>query len=857
MFVLAAVVDVAPASAARETPFRYFHDEGEAAWAMQYMARASAKRILKGYPDGGFRPNASVTRTEVIVGVMRMLRETAGEGAGGSATAEPPGGAIEEAMEFEDSVTILEQYRWAAEDVGRAAYLGFVDPADGPFQPGVPAARWWIAEVLVKAAGLDGEAQDRMDEVLPFTDSPEVPAGKAGYVAVANSRGIMTGYGQTFGPAHPITRAEFATVLERCCEMLAPVRGREVRGVVTAVDAKQSIITMRKFDREWWPRTGELGYWDRGEVFAESVTMTLSPDLAVFVDGKEVATSSIKKGQLVAVVWNDQGFVVLVDARAKSPASWPEMGQSQKQGTVIEIARDYGPVLVFRDQTGKTCAYAVGSSCKVNRNGKTADLMFVKPRDRVTLKITDSTITAITAEEPEEIVEFEILIKWASLGDKPRLAGVDDRSVRREYRIALNCTVTRDGRASNLVELNEGDMARVRVTGGEITAIDVRSPEGTSEAEGIVREIKMGASPEIRIKDAHGNDLTYELLPECIARSGRALIALEDLKVGDRVILDLETPASGSAWNVKMITVRNTDEASGWVESIEAEWAPARMNVKLFSGTTLRAWVSPDAKIWRKGKAIELEKVSAGDRVKMSLLDGVITRIEAQDARAAIEGVVEKVEERRNRLTVKPQDEEGVTIALDSSTKITYLKQAITLGEIVVGDRVQVKMKDAYAASVDVEDRVPKEITGEITRVSTGTAARISIKPPEGGGTSTYTLAADVKIEYDGYPMTTADLMRGDRVTLTIHGSRVTRVSVERRPQSEVHVTYVSMITDLAEGYSLRVRNEKGAVVTYKVKDGAGVRKGTTDMELEDLVAGNLLALKLAGNVITQITVLQ
>ena len=820
------------------------------------MARASAKKLLRGYPDGGFKPNASVTRAEVIVAVMRLLRETAAGDGTDRGTVEPPGGAVEQVKEFSDSATILERYAWAAEDIGGAAYMGFIDAVDGPFDPGAPAARWWIASILVRAVGLDGEAHAMMHEVLPFTDSGEIPAVGVGYVAVANSRGIMTGYGQAFGPLRPITRAEFATVLERCCEMLSPVQGREVRGVVIAVDAKKSSMTVKKFKREWWSRTSELGYWDGGDLFDESVTMTVASEVSVFVDGKEGTVSSIKKGHLVAAVWDDRGFVVLVDARTKSPDSWPEMGQAQKQGTVLELATEYGCVLVFRDQAGKKHAYAVGSNCKVTRNGKAADLASIKPRDKVTLKVADSTITAITAEEPETVTEFEATIKYVSMGEKPRLGIVDDRSVRRELRIATDCVTTRDGRASNLTELKDGDQARVTVTDGEVTAIEVRSPEGTSEVEGIVREIRLGSSPAIRIRDESGNDLTYSLTPDCLARSGRFLVGLEDVKVGDRVILSLERSESGKSWNAGMIVVRQTDEASGWVESVDVEWVPARMVVRLYSGTTLRAWVSPGAKAWRKDKAIELKKVSAGDRVKLSLLDGVITRVEAEDAGAAIEGVVQSVDERRNRLTVKPQDEAPLTVTITSSTRITYLKKSISLSEVMVGDRVQVKMKDAYAASVNVEDRVAVEVTGEITRVAKGTSPKVSIKPSQ-GSTSTYTLASDVTIEYDGYPMTISDLVVGDRATLTVYGSRATHVSVEHRPKSEANVTFVSMIVDLTEGYSLRVRNEKGAVVTYRVKDGASVSKGAASLKLEDLVEGNVLAVSLAGNVITRIVVLQ
>lgn len=85
--------------------------------------------------------------------------------------------------------------------------------AGGAFRPDARADRLTAAIALVRAAGLQAEAESRSGEVLNFTDTGSIPSKLRGYVAVAVERGLIQMDGTAFRPQSDFTRAELAHAL--------------------------------------------------------------------------------------------------------------------------------------------------------------------------------------------------------------------------------------------------------------------------------------------------------------------------------------------------------------------------------------------------------------------------------------------------------------------------------------------------------------------------------------------------------------------------------------------------------------------------------------------------------------------
>lgn len=88
---------------------------------------------------------------------------------------------------------------------------------DGTFRPDQPMSRLDVALMLVKGLGLETwkTAEGTLDELLSFTDVSGLTAEQKKYIYIVSGLGYMIGdQAGTFRPGEPITRDEFATILE-------------------------------------------------------------------------------------------------------------------------------------------------------------------------------------------------------------------------------------------------------------------------------------------------------------------------------------------------------------------------------------------------------------------------------------------------------------------------------------------------------------------------------------------------------------------------------------------------------------------------------------------------------------------
>jgi len=291
---------------------KFFLDEDLAAWAQTHMAAANLKGFLKGDPDGKFRPNDPLKRVEMVVAAIRFAnREEAALAWNGT-------------LGFADAAEIGKHFPWALGYLGQAVEAGLIS-ATGNFQAEKPADRLWAAEVLVKALGLEQEAQAKMGAVLDFKDAVEIPAEKIGYVAVAFEKGILQGYPDgTFQPHKPVTRAELATLLNRADEKKSWLGRHEVRGTVAkVVYGETPAITLG-------PDPTIITFAAQPER-----TYKVSGDAIIIVNGQKATLEDVKTGYLARLVLNKEGTAILVLAREQKEAPAREM---TLQGWLVELS---------------------------------------------------------------------------------------------------------------------------------------------------------------------------------------------------------------------------------------------------------------------------------------------------------------------------------------------------------------------------------------------------------------------------------------------------------------------------------------------------------------------------------------
>ncbi|WP_195724280.1 S-layer homology domain-containing protein [Paenibacillus monticola] len=161
-------------------------------WAEVSIQQALSMGMVKGYTDGTFQPNHTVTRAEFAVMLMNVLKP---QGAGADLT-------------FTDTATIG---AWAQTAVAQAVQTGMITGyEDGGFRPNTEITRAEMAVILAKALGESTEVK----LTTSFADDKEIPVWAKAGVDFVKQAGIVQGKGDNeFAPQDSATRAEAVTVL--------------------------------------------------------------------------------------------------------------------------------------------------------------------------------------------------------------------------------------------------------------------------------------------------------------------------------------------------------------------------------------------------------------------------------------------------------------------------------------------------------------------------------------------------------------------------------------------------------------------------------------------------------------------
>src|SRR5690606_12283162 len=167
--------------------------DAEGHWAVRAITLLAMLDAIRGYEDGTFRPDRTVTRAEVASMLARLLPFPADPQGSGGWPADIAG-------------------HWAQAAIRRLIGLGLMSGyPDGTFRPDAPMTREEMVSVLTRL--LDGDAW-RQEGRGGFADEADISAYAKEAVETAAAAGIVSGYPDgTFRPKGRITRAETASIL--------------------------------------------------------------------------------------------------------------------------------------------------------------------------------------------------------------------------------------------------------------------------------------------------------------------------------------------------------------------------------------------------------------------------------------------------------------------------------------------------------------------------------------------------------------------------------------------------------------------------------------------------------------------
>lgn len=166
-------------------------------WAKEYIETLCGKSVVKGYDDGSFYPDKSISRAEFSAMMVRALDIPSGNSAVNFADVGP-----------ED---------WFAQYVLTLAAEGIVSGYDGYFRPDDDIKREDMAVIIYRL--LLGR-NIAMEKEADFSDISEADAYAAEAIRFLGGVGVLNGSGGNIAPQTNLTRAEAAAVICRVIGML-------------------------------------------------------------------------------------------------------------------------------------------------------------------------------------------------------------------------------------------------------------------------------------------------------------------------------------------------------------------------------------------------------------------------------------------------------------------------------------------------------------------------------------------------------------------------------------------------------------------------------------------------------------
>src|SRR5450756_1267299 len=169
-------------------------------WAQVKIQSWIDKGLIKGYPDGTFKPDQDITRAEFMALVNRAFGYTA---------------------VAPITYTDVKAGSWYAPEVAKAQAAGYITGyPDGTMKPENPITREEVATIVARIKNLtsDANAADK------YTDASKIGSWSKRQVGAVTSAKIMQGYPDgSFMPQGLITRAEVVEALDNALHYTAPV----------------------------------------------------------------------------------------------------------------------------------------------------------------------------------------------------------------------------------------------------------------------------------------------------------------------------------------------------------------------------------------------------------------------------------------------------------------------------------------------------------------------------------------------------------------------------------------------------------------------------------------------------------
>ncbi len=473
-------------------------------WATEAIDDMVSRLILKGFPDGTFRPDNGITKLDALIIAARIAGVDLAENTEYAEAAEK---AYSSALEIYDI-----DYK---NEVSYLLYKGILseDELSGYIGDGVKAnalKRHEAAILLTKMMGGEDAAKTVAGYSANYADINDIPQASLPYVNYVNETGVMKGMeNNMFMPYYEVSRAMMATMMYRAEKVL---KEETYELYVNSVSPTNLTIT--------------------GDVDGEETTIELTEKTRVLIDGYPVTLSSCVPGVTLKVTVRD-GKIHMVEGLAGSV-------QYTTTGTVLTTATSNGKKIITIVPVGGTDTnsqnYPLADNCVIKIDKDTVVFNSLKNGHYVKLEIKGGQVTSVTAETKSyEYTGTVVSVNVdASTVIKVKLA---DGSVS-DFTLGNDAIVKRNGSEIDPWLLSEGDTVTVNVRAGAVTTLTATS--SNKNTEGTITGINICSEPTITMS-VGGKEVTYKVNSETKFVVDEEEATIYELRLGAAATVKLES----------------------------------------------------------------------------------------------------------------------------------------------------------------------------------------------------------------------------------------------------------------------------------------------------------------------------
>lgn len=544
-------------------------------WASAQITEMTSLGIIKGYTDGTFKPDKSISKIEALLLFSRVAGYT--------------DKSNEKIIDFayEKYSSMLGELDLGGYDDYKKeiAFLLYKGIADDSTIVEFLDDDAYSDEFLRKDAAMlmanltDAKIQNASASSLDFDDASSIPTEYLGYISYVVNEGLMNGVENSDGSVvfdadKPLSRAQVCVLLYRIIDKLN-------------ISAEAGVCDKANTDNGTLEFTSADG---------EAKSYIIGDDVKIIINGADGSLGDIYASSDIVVVRHGKN-IYSVDAIN------PDYNLTVK-GTVVSTvsSKTYSRVTVKDEITGKSTAYfATGSSLKVTTDGVADSFGSIKTNDYVVIKLLGSEIVSIDRQTSEATVQG--VVKSISLASPIELTvTTKDETTQKEtdsvYTVSDSPTIRRDGSAVSLREILTGDKVVLTIKRGDISKIIATSVAGS--VTGSIKSLTIASQSSITVT-TDGAEKTYDIKLDASFIVGGKEATVYDLRLGNVVSLTLSgntvtkvEQTSSSAATTKSGVVDTVSTAYGYIniisgsttEQIFGDKAGSTLNVKIINGET-------------------------------------------------------------------------------------------------------------------------------------------------------------------------------------------------------------------------------------------------------------------------------